>query len=675
MKKLLLSLGIIALSTGSAFGQYYHTAAAGGNPNNINTEDTEYPVGSGLPTDWTSIVAAAQTAGTYSTAQTIPFTFLFNGDTATTYRVSNTGILTFSQASSPANHSSGAAASIASSTVPDSSICILGINGSGSNDQIARKSFGTAPNRQEWVFFASYSATGTSGSHWTYWSIVLEEGSNNIYIVDQRAAGWAGTVNLGVRANSTTMDSIMGVASASTNLPDRTDNTHQTFVQGVQPDYEMAGSSVNLNPYLALTASPFSVSADFVNNGAATITSATLNLSVNGGTATTSALTGISVSSGATGTLTATSTWNPSTSGVYSVKAWLTGLNGTNADSDNSNDTAMTSVQVVPALTTRYPLYETFTSSTCAPCTPANAQMETVFAANPGESNSIKYQMSWPGAGDPYYYSEGGDRRTYYGVNSVPRVEIDGGWDLNGNSVTQTVFDQFQSNPAFVEMTATFSQFSKTIETSVNITPLADVSSNNLALFAAVYSKVDYANVGTNGETEFIHVVKKMMPSSTGQSISALVANSSVSQTLSYTFNGSYILPANASSPVNLSTNHTVESFSNLGVILWIQDLTTKEVLQSVDATYAIGTIENELAATLKIYPNPATDRIFVEGEFEGVAQAKLISMLGQEVDAYQGSFSSGETLEISTGHLAAGTYLLVVSKDGTTHAEPVVIK
>ncbi|MEJ6759018.1 MAG: hypothetical protein QNK76_00740, partial [Flavobacteriales bacterium] len=203
MKKLLLSLGIIALSTGSAFGQYYHTAAAGGNPNNINTEDTEYPVGSGIASGWTSIVAAAQTAGTYSTAQTMPFTFLFNGNTATTYRVSNTGILTFSQATSPANHSSGAAASIASSTVPDSSICILGINGSGSNDQVARKTFGTSPNRQEWVHFASYSATGTSGSHWTYWSIVLEEGSNNIYIVDQRAAGWAGTVNLGVRANST----------------------------------------------------------------------------------------------------------------------------------------------------------------------------------------------------------------------------------------------------------------------------------------------------------------------------------------------------------------------------------------------------------------------------------------------------------------------------------------
>jgi hypothetical protein len=36
--------------------------------------------------------------------------------------------------------------------------------------------------------------------------------------------------------------------------------------------------------------------------------------------------------------------------------------------------------------------------------------MEAVFDDNPGEHNSIKYQMSWPGTGDPYYFSEGGDR-------------------------------------------------------------------------------------------------------------------------------------------------------------------------------------------------------------------------------------------------------------------------
>jgi len=675
MKKLLLSLSLVAMMGTTASAQYYHTASASGNPNNINQEDSEYPVGSGLPTTWSSILSAQQTAGTYTAAQTLPFTFLFNGDTVSTYRASNTGIVTFSQVASPANNSAGAVVALNSSTVPDSSVCILGINGQGSNDQVARKTFGTAPNRQEWILFASYSATGTTSSHWTYWSVVLEETTNNIYIVDQRTAGWTGTVNVGVRVDSATTDGITGLASASTNAPDRTDNTYQTFIQGTQPDYELAGLGVNINSFVALTSAPFTVSADFVNNGAASITGADINYTINGGTAVTSSLTGLSIASNTSATVTSSTNWTPSAAGTYDIKVWLSNLNGSNSDSDTSNDTAMASVQVVPQLTTRYPLYETFTSSTCPPCTPANVQMESVFDVNPGEYNSVKYQMNWPGTGDPYYTSEGGDRRGYYGVNSVPRVEIDGGWDSNGNNVTQSVFDQFQNVPAFVEMAATFSRWSKTIETTVTITPLADITSNNLALFAVIYSHRDTANVKTNGETEFINVVKKMMPSSSGQSIASLTSGTAVTQTLSYSFNGSYVLPPNGQSPANLNVEHTVEDFENLGVIAWLQDVNTREVYQSVDATYTVGQNENELAAALSIYPNPATDVINVDADFEGTANVRLISLLGQEVQGFQGELSAGTTLRIPTETLAKGTYLLVVSKDGSTHAEPVVIR
>ena len=675
MKKLLLSLSLVAMMGTTASAQYYHTASAAGNPNNINQEDSEYPVGSGLPTTWSSILSAQQTAGTYSATQTLPFTFLFNGDTVSTYRASNTGIVTFSQVASPANNSAGAVVALNSSTVPDSSVCILGINGQGSNDQVARKTFGTAPNRQEWILFASYSATGTTSSHWTYWSVVLEETTNNIYIVDQRTAGWTGSVNVGVRVDSATTDGITALASASTNAPDRTDNTYQTFIQGTQPDYELAGLGVNINSFVALTSAPFTVSADFVNNGAASITGADINYSINGGTAATSSLTGLSIASNTSATVTSSTNWTPSAAGTYDIKVWLSNLNGSNSDSDTSNDTAMASVQVVPQLTTRYPLYETFTSSTCPPCTPANVQMESVFDVNPGEYNSVKYQMNWPGTGDPYYTSEGGDRRGYYGVNSVPRVEIDGGWDSNGNNVTQSVFDQFQNVPAFVEMAATFSRWSKTIETTVTITPLADITSNNLALFAVIYSHRDTANVKTNGETEFINVVKKMMPSSSGQSIASLTSGTAVTQTLSYSFNGSYVLPPNGQSPANLNVEHTVEDFENLGVIAWLQDVNTREVYQSVDATYTVGQNENELAAALSIYPNPATDVINVDADFEGTANVRLISLLGQEVQGFQGELSAGSTLRIPTETLAKGTYLLVVSKDGSTHAEPVVIR
>ena len=676
MKKLLFSFAALAFSL-TASAQYYHTApVSGSNPNNVNQENSEYPVGSGLPADWTSIVGAAQTAGTYSSVQTLPFTFKLQGSAIDSFRVSNTGVLTFSRKTSPANHSVGSAVAITNSTIPDSSICVLGLNGSGTNDQIARKTFGTSPNRQEWIMFSSYSVSGASGSHWSYWSIVMEETTNNIYIVDQRNAGATPSLTIGVRVNSTNVyDQITSVGSNSTNAPDFLDNTYYTFIQGVQPDYELAGASLNVSPYLGLNAAPYTIAADFINNGAQTLTSATFNYSINGGTPVTSSLSSVSIASGSTGTLTSGTTWNPSSTGLYSVKAWLSGLNGSNVDANTANDTVSMDIQVVTALTTRYPLYETFTSSTCGPCTPANTTMEAVFDDNPGEHNSIKYQMSWPGTGDPYYTVEGGARRTFYGINSVPRVEIDGGWDGNGNGVTQALYDQYQNAPAFVDMTATWSRWTKTIETEVTISPLANVTSNNLRLFAVIYSHLDVANVKTNGETEFFNVVKKMMPNENGEILSALTSGQSVTKTLSYTFNGNYTLPANAQSPANLSVEHTVEDFNNLGVILWVQDISTKEVLQSVDATYTIGQFEETLASELKVYPNPTSGDFFVEGDFEATATLKLMDLTGRTLYQEQADFTGGQKVQISTEGLASGTYLLITTTDGASHAQPVIVK
>ena len=199
-----------------------------------------------------------------------------------------------------------------------------------------------------------FRSTGASGSHWSYWSIVLEETTNNIYIVDQRNAGATPSLTIGVRVNSTNVyDQITSVGSNSTNAPDFLDNTYYTFIQGVQPDYELAGASLNVSPYLGLNAAPYTISADFTNNGAQNLTSATFNYSINGSTPMTSSLSSISIPSGSTGTLTSGTTWNPSSTGLYSVKAWLSGLNGSNVDANTANDTVSMDIQVVTALTTQ----------------------------------------------------------------------------------------------------------------------------------------------------------------------------------------------------------------------------------------------------------------------------------------------------------------------------------
>ena len=80
----------------------------------------------------------------------------------------------------------------------------------------------------------------------------------------------------------------------------------------------------------------------------------------------------------------------------------------------------------------------------------------------------------------------------------------------------------------------------------------------------AIFEKNTYNNVGTNGETQFEHVMKKMVPNVTGQQIPSLQAGNQINQSAQYIFQGSYRLPANANSPINHSIEHSVEDFNNL---------------------------------------------------------------------------------------------------------------
>ena len=74
----------------------------------------------------------------------------------------------------------------------------------------------------------------------------------------------------------------------------------------------------------------------------------------------------------------------------------------------------------------KLPFYELFTSSTCPPCAPANDNLTPIFQdpINDGEFAVVKYQMSWPGTGDPYYTNEGSARKNVYSVSSVPALFV-----------------------------------------------------------------------------------------------------------------------------------------------------------------------------------------------------------------------------------------------------------
>ena len=243
--------------------------------------------------------------------------------------------------------------------------------------------------------------------------------------------------------------------------------------------------------------------------------------------------------------------------GMYNVDYNINLVNGQEDDNADNNVLAK-AVSVALGTAHRYPMIEHFSSSTCGPCVQPNTMMHTFCNNNEGRYTYTKYQMNWPGNGDPYYTEEAGVRRDYYSVNAVPMAFLDGA-GLNFNGV-QNQFDQHAEWPAFFDIAGSFAVEGNTISVKADIMPYVEA---NALVFISVNEKETHGNVGSNGETSFHHIFMKMLTNTTGESIDFVTGEI---QHFEYTQDLS-------------STN--VEEMSDLEVAIWIQNQGSKEVYNS----------------------------------------------------------------------------------------------
>lgn len=670
MKKI-TNLFLMILFCGIAQAQYYYvpfTSNPGHNPGSLNI-DQEYPVGGGLDASWTTIRAFSATPA-WSTSQTIPFAFNFNGAAVTNYKVSTTGILTFDVASAMAPPSS-TAQNLPSALIPNNSVCVWGIVGSGTNDNVVVKNFGTAPNRQHWVFFTSYSITG-SATGFTYWSIVLEETTNKIYLVDQRTANSPLAMSLGIQLNNTTAYEVAGsptINSLSVGNPDVIDNNYYEFNYGTQPAYDLSAQTITTSPYLA--AGSNLITGTIANLGTATITSLTLNYTINGGTPVTDAVTGISIAPLGTYNFSHATPWVSTVPGAYSVSCYATDLNG-NADQNTANDAATKTLNVLNQLVQREPLFEIFTGSTCPPCLPGNENFHNIVDTIPGsEFVYIKYQQDFPGTGDPYTTSESLNRRGFYSINSIPRMETDGGWDGNANSFTYPLYQAAYNTPAQYIMDCVYGEdtVAKTYSALVRYSPLFNAT--NSVLQVAIVEKTTHKNVKNNGETLFFNVMKKMLPSEDGTILPNIAVGTWDSVSVSYTFNGNYRLPTNgqAANIINNATENSVEDFSDLKMIGWIESHDSPNtVFQASNFNLVSVTAVAQMNATINsinIYPSPATDYTNVDISLNAneTMTVQLMDANGRSIEVRNVNAGTGVTQErFDVSKLAAGFYHVAVT-------------
>lgn len=317
----------------------------------------------------------------------------------------------------------------------------------------------------------------------------------------------------------------------------------------------------------------------------------------------------------------------------------------------------LTGLLATAQTTDRLPLVEGFTSNTCPPCASFNASYSPVLNANaPNEENNpgvavVKYQMDWPSPGtDPSNNDDADARRSFYQVSGIPDWFIDAG-SISGN---QAEIDASKNNPAEIEITAAYTITGTTIDVEVELNPLVNLGAG-ARLFIALTNKEYTYTGGTNGETTFQHVFRKMMPAAGGIFLSPLNAGTPVTKTESYTFT----VGTPSQTDYNL-WNTDVE------VVVWVQKTTNKEVFNAAIAQEgALGIEEGDSDEFgMYVYPNPSNDLANVA--FDGVAgetsTVEVYDNVGQLVLTETVVLSGGrQIVSLSTNELSTGLYSVVV--------------
>ena len=224
----------------------------------------------------------------------------------------------------------------------------------------------------------------------------------------------------------------------------------------------------------------------------------------------------------------------------------------------------------------RMVLLEEFTQASCGPCASQNPGFNALLQENTDIATSIKYQVWWPGY-DPMYEHNTSDvdtRVDYYGITGVPHALMDGvniandcGYYVGAPAcVSQTDIDlaSASSSPFLIELSHVVSDNYDHIDVTMHITAGADVSGALSAHIVVVEEEVIFDNPpGSNGEKEFYNVMKKMLPSANGTTLSDTWApGDEITLTESWNF-------ANVYDP------------SEIAVVAFIQDNATGMVYQA----------------------------------------------------------------------------------------------
>jgi hypothetical protein len=218
-------------------------------------------------------------------------------------------------------------------------------------------------------------------------------------------------------------------------------------------------------------------------------------------------------------------------------------------------------------------IIEDFANVSCVPCVISNKIIERLINDDFGTSKlvAIKYPTNFPSPVDPFFLANGPDcnaRMGYYNILFAPTTIVDGNLrpiSTDSNDVKNKIYSEFAKIPQFIiDVSASIVGSNYSINISVDVKDITNLDFSKLVLHSVVTeTNIEFATPpGSNGETKFYDVMRKMLPSNQGESLA------SINQVGIYNFQRQLTL-------------NSAWIQNNINTVVFIQNIDTKEIYQA----------------------------------------------------------------------------------------------
>ena len=279
---------------------------------------------------------------------------------------------------------------------------------------------------------------------------------------------------------------------------------------------------------------------------------------------------------------------------------------------------------LLPALVAAHPvqrtvLVETYTNVSCASCATANpVTHQYMLDHGSHQVVNVQFHVNWPAPNDPFYLVDPGmqtTRRIFSGITNVSALVVGGTERPQPGSYTalDAACAAVQLHTSPLRMRVAAARNGGQLDGTVTIVGTAPVPAGNWSLFTTVVDQhVHYDTPpGNNGETDFYWSARAMWPDAGGSPLTVSEGDS-------------LVIPFSV--PVDAGWDSP-----DLAVIAWVQDTTTREVLQAAGSMAP--------AAYAFSYYGERRAKVAPQGEI--YAFASWLENAGTQADTYTVEFTT----------------------------------